>query len=120
METNKHRKCNKCHKEKLSNKFRYGKRTCKKCEYRWHQRLLRILVKQRKLSPIERIANRLGYMGSGFIMLSPYLITYGNIGFITYTIGAILSIPQVWVGKQWNVVIVNINLLIGYGSRLFT
>jgi hypothetical protein len=74
------RKCNKCHKEKHTGKFRYGKRTCRKCEYRWWQRVLRYLVKQRKLSPIERLANRLGYMGTGFIMSSPYLLQYDNIG----------------------------------------
>ena len=119
MTTIERRICNKCHQNKKLSKFRDNKMTCLKCEYRFSQRLMRTLVKQRRLSPIERIANRLGYMGSGFIMMSPYLITYDNIGYITYTIGALLSIPQVWVGKQWNIVIVNINLLIGYGTRLF-
>ena len=113
------RKCNKCHKEKKVSKFRYGVRTCKKCEYRWYQRLLRTLVKQRKLSPVERLANRLGYMGTGFIMSSPYLLQYDNIGAYTYIAGALLSIPQVFIAKQWNLVVVNINLLIGYGSYLF-
>ena len=115
------RECNKCNKIKPSHKFKHdNKKTCLKCEQRWYYSFLRSLVKQRKLSPMERIANRLGYMGSGFIMSSPYLIEYDNVGYITYTLGALLSIPQVWIGKQWNVVIVNINLLIGYGTRLFT
>lgn len=113
------RKCNKCHKEKHTDKFRYGKRTCKKCEYRWHQRFLRYLVLQRKLSPVEKIANRLGYMGTGFIMSSPYLLPYDNIGAYTYITGALLSIPQVFIAKQWNLVIVNLNLLVGYGAYLF-
>jgi len=113
------RKCNKCHKEKDTSRFRYGKRTCKKCEYRWYQRFLRVLVKQRKLSPAEKLGNRLGYMGTAFIMMSPYLLPYDNIGAYTYLIGALLSLPQVWLAKQWNLVIVNCNLLIGYGSYLF-
>ena len=113
------RKCNKCHKEKDTAKFRYGRRTCKKCEYRWYQRFLRVLVKERRLTPIERLANRLGYMGTAFIMMSPYLLKVGDMGAYTYLIGACLSIPQVWVGKQWNIVLLNINLLIGYGSYLF-
>lgn len=113
------RKCNKCHKEKNTSKFRYGKRTCKKCEYRWYQRFLRALVLQRRLSPVERLANRLGYMGTAFIMMSPYLLKVDNIGAYTYLIGACLSIPQVWVAKQWNIVLLNFNLLIGYGSYLF-
>ena len=67
----------------------------------------------------ERIANRLGYMGTAFIMMSPYLLAYEGIGVMTYIIGGVLSIPQVWVAKQWNLVIVNFNLLIGYGMYLF-
>jgi len=113
------RKCNKCHKEKDTSKFRYGKRTCKKCEYRWYQRFLRTLVKQRKLSPTERLANRLGYMGTAFIMMSPYLLKVDDLGAYTYLIGACLSIPQVWVAKQWNIVLLNFNLLVGYGAYLF-
>lgn len=72
------------------------------------------LVKDRRLSPKERLANRLGYMGAGFIMLSPYLLPYGNIGIYTYIIGGALAIPQVWMAKQWNLVIVNLNVIIGY------
>ena len=114
------RECNKCGKVKKPHKFKHdNKKTCLKCETRWWRQILRSMVLERRLNPVERIANRLGYMGSAFIMMSPYLITEGNTGFITYIIGALLSIPQVWVGKQWNVVILNINLLIGYGSKLF-
>jgi hypothetical protein len=53
-------------------------------------------------------------MGTAFIMMSPYLLPYGNIGAITYIIGGIVSIPQVFVAKQWNLVLVNINVTIGY------
>ena len=82
------------------------------------RKLLKALVKDRRLDPVERLANRLGYMGSAFIMLSPYLLPYDNIGAYTYIVGAILSIPQVWVSKHWNIVIINFNLLIGYGIYL--
>ena len=53
-------------------------------------------------------------MGSALIMLSPYLLNYGKIGAVTYIIGGILMTPQVWVAKQWNLVLVNVNLVIGY------
>ena len=112
------RKCNKCHKEKDTSKFRYGKRTCKKCEYRFKQRFLRTLVQDRRLSAIERIANRLGYMGAAFIMISPYLLP-NTIGAVTYVIGGLLAIPQVWVAKQWNLVIVNLNVTLGYLIYLY-
>lgn len=112
------RKCNKCHKEKNTSKFRYGKRTCKKCEYRWKQRLLRTLVQDRRLSALERLSNRLGYMGAAFIMISPYLLP-NAIGGITYVIGGLLAIPQVFIAKQWNLVVVNINVTLGYLIYLY-
>jgi len=77
------------------------------------------MVKERKLTPKERLANRLGYMGAAFIMMSPYLLPYENIGAITYIIGGILAIPQVWIAKQWNLVIVNVNVTIGYIIYLY-
>ena len=82
------------------------------------KKILNKLVKERKLTPLERLSNRLGYMGAGFIMISPYLLP-NSIGAITYIVGGILAIPQVWIAKQWNIVIVNFNLLIGYGIYIF-
>lgn len=75
---------------------------------------LKSLVKERKLTPAERLSNRLGYMGAAFIMISPYLLPYGSIGGVTYIIGGCLAIPQVWMAKQWNLVIVNVNVAVGY------
>ena len=110
------RECNVCGKEKKDSKFKHEeKRTCLKCETRWWRQVLRAMVLERRLTPVERIANRSGYMGSAFIMLSPYLLAYDGFGAYTYLLGAILSIHQVWLAKQWNIVIVNFNLLIGYG-----
>ena len=82
------------------------------------RRIEEYLVYDRRLSAAERMGNRLGYMGTGFIMSSPYLLQYDNLGAYTYLIGAILSLPQVWLAKQWNLVVVNLNLLIGYGLYL--
>lgn len=81
--------------------------------------ILRTMVKQRKLTPLERISNRLGYMGAAFIMISPYLLPYGQIGATTYIIGGLLAIPQVWIAKQWNLVLVNVNVTIGYIIYLY-
>jgi len=109
------RRCNVCGQKKSDKKFLHDKKkTCLKCERRWWMRLLRVMVHERRLSPQERIANRLGYMGSAFIMMSPYLLPVG-IGGYTYLLGALFSLPQVWLAKQWNLVVVNTNLLIGYG-----
>lgn len=117
------RKCNVCGYRKPN--FRYSskpdgslKKTCKSCERTWWGLFLRLLVQQRKLTPAERIGNRLGYMGTAFIMMSPYLLKYDDLGAYTYLVGAVLSLPQVWLAKQWNLVVVNFNLLIGYGLYL--
>ena len=99
--------------------YKKGKKTCISCERTWGNYLLRLLVKERRLPPAERLGNRLGYMGSAFIMMSPYLLPYDNIGAYTYLVGAVLSMPQVWLAKQWNLVVINLNLLVGYGLYIF-
>ena len=111
--------CNKCGKKKKVESFRNEKLTCKRCEYRWYQRILRVLVKQRKLSPLERLSNRLGYMGTSFIVISPHILSYDLLGAYTYVIGGLLSMPQVFVAKQWNLVLVNLNVTIGYLIYLY-
>lgn len=81
---------------------------------KYYRTFLKALVKQKRLTPAERMANRLGYMGTSFIMMSPYLLGYDNIGGYTYVIGGILSLPQVFMAKQWNLVLVNLNVTFGY------
>ena len=82
--------------------------------------LLKRLVKTRRLTPLEKISQRLGYMGTAFIMISPYLIKYDSMGAITYVLGGVLSLPQVFVAKQWNIVAVNLNVILGYLIYLVT
>ena len=113
------RECNICKKRKKDSKFKHaGKKTCQRCEFRWKKSFLRLLVQDRRLSAKERIANRLGYMGTAFIMISPYLLP-DAIGAVTYIMGGILSLPQVFVAKQWNLVIVNLNVTFGYLIYLY-
>ena len=47
-------------------------------------------------------------------MVAPYILNQGNVGPIIYIIGGLISIPQVFIAKQWNLVAVNINVMIGY------
>src|SRR6056300_1963061 len=113
------RKCNKCQKERPNLKFRNDKKkTCKKCEYRFKQRILRSLVYSRKLTPVERLANRLGYMGTGFFITAPHLLP-STPGIIVYFLAGLFSLPQVWVAKQWNLVLVNINVMAAYAVLFF-
>jgi len=47
------------------------------------------------------------------MMTSPHLLPDER-GMITYIIAGIISIPQVFVAKQWNLVFVNLNVAIAY------
>jgi len=75
--------------------------------------LLRSLVKERRLTPLERLANRLGYMGTGFFVTAPHLLPQSS-GMVVYILAGLLSLPQVFVAKQWNLVLVNLNVMFAY------
>lgn len=96
-----------------------GKKKKQMTNYPMLNKMFSIFVLDKKLTPLERLGNRLGYMGSAFIMMSPYLLPYDNIGAYTYLLGAVFSLPQVWIAKQWNLVMINFNLLLGYGLYIY-
>ena len=79
---------------------------------------MKSLVKERKLRPAERIANRLGYMGTGFFITAPHMLPEMP-GLIIYFMAGLFSLPQVFVAKQWNLVMVNINVMIAYALLIF-
>jgi hypothetical protein len=80
--------------------------------------ILKALVKERKLKPHERLANRLGYMGTGFFITAPHMLPETP-GIIVYFLAGLFSLPQVWVAKQWNLVLVNINVMAAYAVLFF-
>ena len=82
------------------------------------RKVLESLVVSRRLSATERLANRLGYMGTAFMMTSPHLLP-DTTGIVTYIIAGLISIPQVFVAKQWNLVLVNLNVAIAYSILFF-
>ena len=47
------------------------------------------------------------------MMMSPHLLP-DKTGMVTYIIVGVISIPQVFVAKQWNLVAVNLNVVIAY------
>ena len=47
------------------------------------------------------------------MMMSPHILP-DQTGMITYIIAGVISIPQVFVAKQWNLVAVNLNVAIAY------
>ena len=80
--------------------------------------ILKSLVKERRLTPLERLSNRLGYMGTGFFITAPHLLPQSS-GMVVYILAGLLSLPQVFVAKQWNLVLVNLNVMFAYLILLF-
>jgi hypothetical protein len=74
---------------------------------------LQSLVRQKKLTPAQRLSSRIGYMGSGFLIAAQWTITPE-----LYIIGFILVVVQTASRKQWNLVTLNINGLIAWINHL--
>ena len=70
----------------------------------WTKDFLRLLVRDRKLTPIERISSRVGYMGAGFLMAGQWTVEP-----ILFIIGFICVLIQVTVRRQWNLVVLQLN-----------
>ena len=74
-------------------------------------------MRNKALTNKERYSIRLGYMGTGMLIVAPYLVET-SIGQWLYIIAGVLLTPQVVVAKQWNLVILNMNMIIAYGLLL--
>ena len=110
------RKCNVC-KQKRPDWFYKtdSKKTCRKCEYRWWRNVLRLMVRDRKLTPIERMSSRVGYMGTGFLIAGQWTVEP-----ILFMVGFSCVIFQVTVRKQWNLVVLQLNGLIAWSIHFFS
>ena len=72
-------------------------------------KLLKNLVRQKRLTPQERLASRIGYMGAGFLVAAQWTIEPA-----LYIIGFSCVLVQVAQRKQWNLVALNINGLVAW------
>ena len=77
----------------------------KKMKKSWLQHL----VRDKKLTPKERLASRIGYMGAGFLIAAQWTIEPA-----LYILGFTCVLVQVITRKQWNLVALNINGLIAW------
>ena len=75
--------------------------------------LARLEQSSSKLSPVEKYSIRLGWMGTGMIMVAPHLLPT-DLGIGLYILSGVLLTPQVLVKKQWNLVLININVIVAY------
>ena len=67
-----------------------------------------------KLDKVEAIA----WTGTSLLFFGPYLLNYGNVGFILNFFGIMFLTPQVIRAKQWNLVILNCTSCIGYSLQI--
>ena len=76
---------------------------------------LQYLVRDRKLTPKERLASRIGYLGAGLLIAAQWTIAPP-----LYIGGFICVFIQTAVRKQWNLVILQINGLIAWIIHLMS
>ena len=79
------------------------------------KKLLEFLVRSRKLTPSERLASRIGYMGAGFLVAAQWTVEP-----VLYIVGFCCVLVQVASRKQWNLVALNINCLAAWIKHLIT
>jgi len=72
-------------------------------------KLLRWWVRDRKLTPVERLSSRVGYMGVAFLISGQWTVEP-----ILFMIGFCCVLFQVTVRKQWNLVLLQLNGLVAW------
>jgi hypothetical protein len=78
-------------------------------------RLTKILSYTNKLTSYQKVASRIGYMGSAFLISAQWTIEPS-----LYIVGFIFVVIQTASRKQWNLVALNINGLIAWITHLLT
>ena len=71
--------------------------------------LLRWWIRDRKLTPVERLSSRVGYMGVAFLISGQWTVEP-----ILFMIGFCCVLFQVTVRKQWNLVLLQLNGLVAW------
>ena len=77
------------------------------------RKILKSIVQNKRLKPEERIAVRVGYMGSAFLISAQWTIEP-----VLYVIGFIFVMVQTTYRQQWNLVALNLNGLIAWITHL--
>ena len=77
------------------------------------RKLLKYLAYTNKLTPYQKFASRIGYMGSGFLIAAQWTLEPK-----LYILGFIAVMVQTSSRKQWNLVALNLNGLIAWITHL--
>tara|TARA_Y100000385_G_C13053540_1_gene620936 strand:- start:1107 stop:1385 length:279 start_codon:yes stop_codon:yes gene_type:complete len=75
----------------------------------WWRQILIQMVRDRRLSPAERLGTRIGYMGVGFLIAGQWTLSPPM-----YVIGFTCVLIQVSIRRQWNLVALQLNGLIAW------
>ena len=74
---------------------------------------LKSLVRNRRLTPTERLGARIGYLGAGLLIAAQWTISPP-----LYVSGFLCVLVQTTIRKQWNLVILQINGLVAWVGHL--
>jgi hypothetical protein len=80
-----------------------------------NRKILKIIATTKRLTPVEKMTTRIGYMGVGFLVAAQWTIEPK-----LYIIGFICIMIQTATRKQWNLVALNINGLIAWTKHLIS
>jgi len=75
----------------------------------WRGTILKAMVRDKRLSPIERLGTRIGYMGVGFLIAGQWTLSPPM-----YVIGFSCVLIQVSIRRQWNLVALQLNGLLAW------
>ena len=78
-----------------------------------NRQILKIIATTKRLTPLEKMSTRIGYMGAGFLVAAQWTIEP-----TLYIIGFICVMIQTASRKQWNIVALNINGLFAWTKHL--
>ena len=80
-----------------------------------NRQILKIIATTKRLTPVEKMTTRIGYMGAGFLVAAQWTIEPS-----LYIIGFICVMIQTAARKQWNLVALNINGLFAWTKHLIS
>ena len=80
-----------------------------------NRKILKLIATTKRLTPLEKMSTRIGYMGAGFLVAAQWTIEPK-----LYIIGFICVMVQTAARKQWNLVALNLNGLFAWTKHLLT
>jgi len=77
------------------------------------RKILKLIATTKRLTPLEKMSTRIGYMGAGFLVAAQWTIEP-----MLYIAGFACVMVQTAARKQWNLVALNINGLVAWINHL--